>query len=400
MPVWEKFWISLPSIPGLPPTPPTEIKLPFRIETGEFTADRTGPVRVSFSKAYPDKPTVSVMGFVRTGTMPTPPKVLPTTKITPPTFPALSEVTVPSIVAPPVKEVAVPEVKISPIQALFPSLDVKLGFYGCDRTHKVGEVTVESTYPLPFRGIKELAIVWYTAEKKEVKRDKVSFPEPRCPLCFQVYTRTFPTEADYKRALWNFWFRLGQQGAPWGFGWIAGRITGPLASGVDGLLGRAVEFGEYLGGLGREEIFNALARTTTEVNKGISELTSRVTETFKSFAGNVKTVVDSAIKSFSEVVNSRLLSHIRDDSEKSRAVIENLKAELTRFTADINRALEVETKNAEMALKEATDNIKMMAGLREGVLLTPVSVSEVTTTGFTIEAVKGSRYQWIAIGPS
>jgi gas vesicle protein len=292
--------------------------------------------------------------------------------------------------------VRTPEVKVEPFEALFPTIDVRLGCFLCERTpHRIGEMHVD-TKPLPFRGISELAVVWRDAEGREVRRDRVPFSPPLCPIHLAPATREVPEDV-YRRAVWDYWWHVGSDNAPWGFGWLAGRITAPMGSGLDGAIKNAIDFGNYLGKLSSDQASKGLSEQTKRVRATVSDLTSKVNSALDQLRLNIKATVDAHTRNLVERINASYAS-FKGEVEKYGAVLEAQRRELLRWCEELNRALERETENAQRALLEATENIKRHAGLREGVLATPVSLRRVTPTGFEIEAIEGTNYSWMAIG--
>jgi gas vesicle protein len=393
--VFESFTLPI-VIPGIAPVS-AEARLPFRIETGSFRAEKSGPVWQSFSKPFPQSPTVLVIGRVRTGTLPTPPKPTPTTKVVPPSVPPISPVSVPTVAAPPIPTVRTPTIKVEPFESLFPTMDVRLGCFLCERTpHKIGEMHVD-TKPLPFRGIKELAVVWKTAEGTEVRRDRIPFSPPLCPIHFQPATREV-SEDEYKKAVWDYWWHVGSDNAPWGFGWLAGRITAPMGSGLDGAIKNAIDFGNYIGKLSSDQTFKTLSEETKKVKEMTSDLIAKVNDTLAKLTSNIKDTIDRYSSSLVAQINAGYARFKGEIETKYGRFLETQKEEIQRWCEELNRALATETENAMKALKEATENIRRMEGLREGVLATPVALRRVTPSGFEIEAVEGATYDWLAIG--
>jgi gas vesicle protein len=393
--VFESFTLPI-AIPGIAPVA-VQATLPFRIETGSFRAEKSGPVWQSFSKPFPQSPAVVVIGRVRAGTLPTPPKPTPTTKVVPPSVPSISPVSVPTITAPPVPTVRTPTVKVEPFEALFPTMEVTLGCFLCERVpHKVGEMHVDNK-PLPFRGIKELAVVWKDIEGKEVRRDKVPFSAPLCPVHLLPATSSVD-EDTFKKAVWDYWWHVGSDNAPWGFGWLAGRITAPMGSGFDGSIKNAIDFGNYIGKLSSDQTFKTLSEETKKVKAMTSDLTAKVNDTLDKLTSNIKDTIDRHTSSLVGQINAGYAKFKGEVETKYGRFLEGQRVEIQRWCDELNKALATETENAKKALQEATENIRRMEGLREGVLATPVALRRVLPTGFEIEGVEGATYDWVAIG--
>jgi hypothetical protein len=392
---FESFFLPIP-IPGIAPVH-VEAKLPFRVETGSFKAEKTGPYRQNFSKAFSAKPAVVVVGYVRAGTLPTPPKPTPTTKVTPPSMPSISPISVPVVTVPPLPRVETPEVKIEPLQARFPIVEVKVGWFACPARHKIGEVTVDKPYP--FRAIDSVDIIWVDATGKEISRETKPVGK-YCLLCMREITPiVYSTYEEFHKALGSFYYRLGEQAAPWGFGWLAGRIVSPLPCAIDSTVEGGFKMAKLLSDRTRDQFLKLLGDTTAKIDKMASEFTAKVNETFSKLTTNMKEILDKYGKTLVDQINVGYAKFKGEIDVKVGRTLEAQKAEIARWCEEVNRAFATETENARRALIEATENIKKMEGLREGVLATPVSVRMVTPTFFEIEAIEGAQYDYIAIGP-
>jgi L-arabinose isomerase len=113
----------------------------------------------------------------------------------------------------------------------------------------------------------------------------------------------------------------------------------------------------------------------------------------------MKEILDKYGKTLVDQINVGYARFKGEIDAKVGRTLEAQRAEIARWCEEVNRAFAIETENARRALIEATENIKKMEGLREGVLATPVSVRMVTPTFFEIEAIEGAQYDYIAIGP-
>jgi len=391
--VFEKFWLPLPGVP------PAEVKLPFRIETGSFRVDKAGPYRQYFSKSFSAKPAVVCVGHVRAGTLPTPPKPSPTTKVIPPSPPVVSPVSIPTLKAPAVPPVTFPPVKIEKFEALFPVVEVKIGYFGCPEKHKVGEVEVDK--PFPFRAIDRVDLLWYDENMRVVKTETIARPDIYCPMHVppkKISAKTYSSYDEFIHAMGEFYYKLGSEAAPWGFGWIAGRILRPLPCAVD----RAVEGGfrlaEELHRGTTNELLKMLGDQTKKIKSFGYDLRDKINSSLETMTTKIKEMVDKTVSDLTSKINTAYATIKGEIDAKIGEHLKKLNQELTRWAENLNKAFEAETENVRKTLRDATENIRMMEGLREGVLATPAVLREVTPIYFEIEAVPAS-YEWLAVGP-
>ena len=392
-------------IPTKPVAPGEPVALPFRMERGTFSTTARAAYRVSFSKPYPEPPTVVCSGGAKTGTVAphtfrvrriTAPRVeVPIVPIVSlPTKPAFSPLSVPSITLTPptLPTVSLPTVALS--APTMPTLGIPTG-------KEIADYIIKLKVPVTWRG------------------------------------RTY--------SVW--WLKFGDPAAPT----IDGRKWSALALHIDAAMGYAWWCDDILPGL------SAIGETFwtfgdfwdtyigTPIIKKVNEVTSMLTTQFRDTKYKVDKVI-SDIKTTVEWWESQIKSEIEDkikvgwttltghvsklDSEvttklnpimtevtgaidRIRASIEpsfiilksevdaklgRLGSEMTRFSDDANYIWEGMSAEVMKGLDKGIKGLYNLVGVREGVFLNPVAVRDVTRDGFTIEGTEGGTYYWVAIG--
>ena len=394
-------------IPTAPPVPGEPISLPFRLERGSFRTTERKPYRVTFSQPYPEPPTVICAGGARSG------------KIEPYSF-RVKKITAPKVGVPAVPVVSLPS-KPTFVPLSFPTLTLP--------TLSHPSIT-PPTVSLKLPSLPSLKVPTGSEIVDYIVKVKV-------PVVWRGST--------YR--VW--WLKFGDPAAPT----IDGRKWSALALAIDAAAGYAwwcddilpslgviadtfSAFGEfwdtYIGGpiiKKVNEAFTSLtdtfSDTKTKVEGYISDLKSKIETWSEGLKAEITSKVNagwSTIQSYTSRLSSEVSTKLNPVIDEIRNAVDRIKSslepaflslktevdsklnalgtELSRFSDEANYIWEGLADEVIKGLTKGIEGIYNMVGIREGVLLTPVAVSEVTRDGFTIEGTENGVYYWMAVGRS